>query len=225
MPTNSLFPGVTGGGTGGGSAGLDVDLGALGGGGANSGRGAGSLLDADSNGHHSRTVQLALELALLQGQQQQGSGSSSGFDSPPGGGHPLSAGPFSDPATNPLLHPFGVLPGGGGGGVSSANGVGGSLEDLKTRRSQNMTECVPVPTSEHVAEIVGRQGKTDKRTDTDRQTNKKEMKKRLSQDSHHSYYSSIGTPPLCMSGIDPRPPFPTRACRPSNPPSTCRQSS
>ena len=33
------------------------------------------------------------------------------------------------------------------------------LEELKTRKSQNMTECVPVPTSEHVAEIVGRQGK------------------------------------------------------------------
>jgi hypothetical protein len=27
------------------------------------------------------------------------------------------------------------------------------------RKSQNMTECVPVPTSEHVAEIFGRQGK------------------------------------------------------------------
>jgi len=33
-----------------------------------------------------------------------------------------------------------------------------TLEELKTRKSQNMTECVPVPTSEHVAEIVGRQG-------------------------------------------------------------------
>lgn len=32
------------------------------------------------------------------------------------------------------------------------------LEELKNRKSQNMTECVPVPTSEHVAEIVGRQG-------------------------------------------------------------------
>lgn len=30
--------------------------------------------------------------------------------------------------------------------------------DEKARKSQNMTECVPVPTSEHVAEIVGRQG-------------------------------------------------------------------
>lgn len=27
------------------------------------------------------------------------------------------------------------------------------------KRSANMTECVPVPSSEHVAEIVGRQGK------------------------------------------------------------------
>jgi len=50
----------------------------------------------------------------------------------------------------------------------SGNGFGGSLEDLNNmmgpncsgiaRKSQNMTECVPVPTSEHVAEIVGRQG-------------------------------------------------------------------
>ncbi len=32
------------------------------------------------------------------------------------------------------------------------------LEELKNRKSQNMTECVPVPSSEHVAEIVGRQG-------------------------------------------------------------------
>lgn len=29
------------------------------------------------------------------------------------------------------------------------------------KRSVNMTECVPVPSSEHVAEIVGRQGKND----------------------------------------------------------------
>ena len=29
---------------------------------------------------------------------------------------------------------------------------------VKGKKSQNMTECVPVPSSEHVAEIVGRQG-------------------------------------------------------------------
>ena len=64
-----------------------------------------------------------------------------------------------------------------GGDSSSLNGFGGDcgsaalninsaaatlaqLEEMKTRKSQNMTECVPVPTSEHVAEIVGRQGKS-----------------------------------------------------------------
>ena len=36
--------------------------------------------------------------------------------------------------------------------------MGNSCSGL-ARKSQNMTECVPVPTSEHVAEIVGRQGK------------------------------------------------------------------
>lgn len=30
--------------------------------------------------------------------------------------------------------------------------------DNRNKKSQNMTECVPVPSSEHVAEIVGRQG-------------------------------------------------------------------
>lgn len=32
------------------------------------------------------------------------------------------------------------------------------LLDDRQKKSQNMTECVPVPSSEHVAEIVGRQG-------------------------------------------------------------------
>lgn len=31
-------------------------------------------------------------------------------------------------------------------------------EETRNKKSQNMTECVPVPSSEHVAEIVGRQG-------------------------------------------------------------------
>lgn len=34
-----------------------------------------------------------------------------------------------------------------------------TCEDVRNKKSQNMTECVPVPSSEHVAEIVGRQGK------------------------------------------------------------------
>lgn len=33
------------------------------------------------------------------------------------------------------------------------------LEEVRSKKSQNMTECVPVPSSEHVAEIVGRQGR------------------------------------------------------------------
>lgn len=37
--------------------------------------------------------------------------------------------------------------------------IGSPLEDVRSKKSQNMTECVPVPSSEHVAEIVGRQGK------------------------------------------------------------------
>lgn len=34
----------------------------------------------------------------------------------------------------------------------------GFPEEPRNKKSQNMTECVPVPSSEHVAEIVGRQG-------------------------------------------------------------------
>lgn len=33
-----------------------------------------------------------------------------------------------------------------------------NYNDLRIKKSMNMTECVPVPSSEHVAEIVGRQG-------------------------------------------------------------------
>lgn len=36
--------------------------------------------------------------------------------------------------------------------------AGGHFDD-RSKKSQNMTECVPVPSSEHVAEIVGRQGR------------------------------------------------------------------
>lgn len=37
------------------------------------------------------------------------------------------------------------------------------LDETRSKKSQNMTECVPVPSSEHVAEIVGRQGKSQQR--------------------------------------------------------------
>ncbi|CAF4828818.1 unnamed protein product [Pieris macdunnoughi] len=45
------------------------------------------------------------------------------------------------PSANPLASPLGFAP----------------PPDDRTKKSQNMTECVPVPSSEHVAEIVGRQ--------------------------------------------------------------------
>jgi hypothetical protein len=97
----------------------------------------------------SRTMHLALELARL---QTTGTGhgmfesSANAFPGDGGsqallGGHvPVGNGHHSSP-------------------ISFSVGMSGSLEDLKmSRRSQNMTECVPVPSSEHVAEIVGRQG-------------------------------------------------------------------
>ncbi|KAL0201868.1 hypothetical protein M9458_005055, partial [Cirrhinus mrigala] len=51
--------------------------------------------------------------------------------------------------------------GGGGGGYHMAgphSSILGEQSSVLRKRSVNMTECVPVPTSEHVAEIVGRQG-------------------------------------------------------------------
>ena len=33
------------------------------------------------------------------------------------------------------------------------------FDDIRNKKSMNMTDCVPVPSSEHVAEIVGRQGR------------------------------------------------------------------
>ena len=47
-------------------------------------------------------------------------------------------------------------------GQSSNNGnlSPQSFADEANKKSANMTECVPVPSSEHVAEIVGRQGRS-----------------------------------------------------------------
>lgn len=47
----------------------------------------------------------------------------------------------------------------GCGGGKVAVGDAGQGDCLLVRKSANMTECVAVPSSEHVAEIVGRQGK------------------------------------------------------------------
>lgn len=42
--------------------------------------------------------------------------------------------------------------------LNSPSDLYSSPSDMLPKKSQNMTECVPVPSSEHVAEIVGRQG-------------------------------------------------------------------
>uniref|UniRef100_A0A8D2D3M0 RING-type domain-containing protein n=1 Tax=Sciurus vulgaris TaxID=55149 RepID=A0A8D2D3M0_SCIVU len=52
-----------------------------------------------------------------------------------------------------LSHAYG--PGGGGAAAAALNGEQAAL---LRRKSVNTTECVPVPSSEQVAEIVGRQG-------------------------------------------------------------------
>lgn len=99
-----------------------------------------------------RTLQLALELSLVglndnQSCCTQGSQSicsplatQNGFDL-----NNVNVSAFS----KPLSHSGLLLP-------NTAIAV--CLDD-RSKKSQNMTECVPVPSSEHVAEIVGRQGK------------------------------------------------------------------
>ena len=93
------------------------------------------------------TEQLALQLALLQANY----------------GSAISTSPQLSPSslslTSPgsMVNPLGLNSSGspGFGPMLSLQ----DLEDMRLVRAQNTTECVPVPTSEHVAEIVGKQGK------------------------------------------------------------------
>ena len=112
--------------------------------------------------------QIALQLALLQqGDHHHGHGhhhqhhhpSSNGVSSGSQGGHHQQHGQHHG-----QHHHGGQIIPNSSSDLLNGHGAGhsGSLEDLKSstqRRSQNMTECVPVPSSEHVAEIVGRQGR------------------------------------------------------------------
>jgi len=105
-----------------------------------------------SSGHHigqsnkviedTRALQVALELSMLymsgeQRQQQQKAES------------PMSVGPSMGDHGSPLQQNYSNIP-------------NGFPEEPRNKKSQNMTECVPVPSSEHVAEIVGRQGENAK---------------------------------------------------------------
>ncbi|KAF7412720.1 hypothetical protein HZH66_001616 [Vespula vulgaris] len=77
-----------------------------------------------------RALQLAFELSML------------GLEGTPGC---PGSGTTTVPGTNADPDPLQTAP-------SSV------FEEARSKKSQNMTECVPVPSSEHVAEIVGRQG-------------------------------------------------------------------
>jgi hypothetical protein len=46
-------------------------------------------------------------------------------------------------------------------GLTSEDDGSNTFDELRVKKSVNMTECVAVPSSEHVAEIVGRQGKNE----------------------------------------------------------------
>ena len=118
---------------------------------------SGGLNGLSCNGSANPTEQLALQLALLQGGLQPAQPPQTEWslgDSSSGGNR---GGLMEDLNRGHGGH--NMFNGSGGGSTMAFRG---SLEDLKMppqRKSQNMTECVPVPTSEHVAEIVGRQGK------------------------------------------------------------------
>lgn len=103
-----------------------------------------------------RALELALELTMLN------FGDTNGMES-------LMAAAATQQSHSTLdhsLNAFSALMHGGGNGCGNNNGVVGnigSIMDETRKKSQNMTECVPVPSSEHVAEIVGRQGKLTKK--------------------------------------------------------------
>lgn len=76
-----------------------------------------------------------------------------------GGGGGGGQCPSNPSSTFALLTAAAMGEDGCGGGTVGDGGQGGDC-CLVVRKSANMTECVAVPSSEHVAEIVGRQGKT-----------------------------------------------------------------
>lgn len=108
-----------------------------------------------------RTLQLALELSLVglnenhqnNGSYAQTTSTQSDYAMASHNTIVTAAYGRADMSIN-NLPPLAALP-------STASGLlmpSSNLEE-RSKKSQNMTECVPVPSSEHVAEIVGRQGK------------------------------------------------------------------
>lgn len=91
-----------------------------------------------------RAMALALELTMLRLNDPD--------VSPTGDSLPDSLNLSSSEPNSPL----GILNGSPTGHIP--NFLHDSAEEMRNKKSANMTECVPVPSSEHVAEIVGRQG-------------------------------------------------------------------
>lgn len=110
--------------------------------------GEGLLVPPDEEEDDSRALRVALgQLSLL--------GLGEGED---GGGAPTTGGGVQDRSNNNNtnhLHNHNTV-GSGGDGKSKLCAL---YEGETKGRGCNITECVPVPSSEHVAEIVGRQGK------------------------------------------------------------------
>lgn len=104
-----------------------------------------SMLDLTGNGDglNHNSADIAAALLNIQQQQQQLSHLSAMEGS--NGQHSPADGLVAGSTLNAFTSMLGFSP------------VTGHFDD-RSKKSQNMTECVPVPSSEHVAEIVGRQG-------------------------------------------------------------------
>ncbi|KAM9806540.1 RNA-binding protein MEX3A [Syngnathus typhle] len=135
---------------------------------------AGLLGPPDDDEDDSRALRVALgQLSLLGlGEGEDGGGGGGGGSVVIGGGGGAPTCGVQDRSNNNNNHHNS----GGGGGIGGIGGMGGggdaSILQGKSKlcalyesssgepkgRGCNITECVPVPSSEHVAEIVGRQG-------------------------------------------------------------------
>lgn len=122
--------------------------------------GEGLLVPPDEEEDDSRALRVALgQLSLLGlGEGEDGGGAPS-----TGGGGGGGVQDRSNNNNNNHLHNHANSVGGGGGEAAVLQGKSklcALYEGEPKGRGCNITECVPVPSSEHVAEIVGRQGKS-----------------------------------------------------------------
>lgn len=113
-----------------------------------SGGSSGSGHQHHTLGHQRALEKLALELSMLDLSELNA-------------GHPESSAALAAALMSPQMQqqhsPDSGLVAGSTLNAFTSMLVAASADD-RSKKSQNMTECVPVPSSEHVAEIVGRQG-------------------------------------------------------------------